>query len=340
MHSNLIYALKNNQIVSIDDVESGLKCDCLCPACGNKLIAKKGNRVMHHFAHYSETNCEYGYETSLHLAAKDILSKAKKMMLPPVRMPPQYSHREDSLLQEAKEITIENVFLEKRFQGFIPDIVVCSGGKQLFVEIFVTHKIDEAKKKKLEDANISTIEIDLSKKDKLISAAELTELLLGDVQEKRWIYNAYANKQMNRLFQRADSLRIEQHGFAMHVMECPINQREWHGIAYANLTHDCYGCSYFVDESDEHVLCTGRTGISCLADLNTDTTTLINRRNVAIQQERNTCIDDGYCPRCGGRLQLRESAYGVFFGCGNYPHCKYTISIDQETGEVCRKNSI
>ena len=163
MHSNLIYALKNNQIVSIDDVESGLKCDCICPACGNKLIAKKGNRVMHHFAHRSETNCEYGYETSLHLAAKDILSKAKKMMLPPVRMPPQYSHREDSLLQEAKEITIENVFLEKHFQGFIPDIVVCSGGKQLFVEIFVTHRIDEAKKKGI-SVNISLLEKELGVK--------------------------------------------------------------------------------------------------------------------------------------------------------------------------------
>ena len=72
---NLIYATRDGSIVSIDDVKSGLKCGCTCPACGELLIAKKGQKMMHHFAHHSGHTCEYGYESSLHLAAKDILSK-------------------------------------------------------------------------------------------------------------------------------------------------------------------------------------------------------------------------------------------------------------------------
>ncbi len=30
------------------------------------------------------------------------------------------------------------------------------------------------------------------------------------------------------------------------------------------------------------------------------------------------------CPRCGGRLIKRNGKYGRFYGCSNYPNCKYT----------------
>lgn len=30
------------------------------------------------------------------------------------------------------------------------------------------------------------------------------------------------------------------------------------------------------------------------------------------------------CPFCGGELQLRSGKYGSFFGCSNYPKCRYT----------------
>lgn len=83
-HSKLIYALKDGNIVSIDEVPSGKECGCVCPACGDELIARKGQKRMHHFAHRSNEDCEYGYESSLHLAAKDILSRSEKMVIPPV----------------------------------------------------------------------------------------------------------------------------------------------------------------------------------------------------------------------------------------------------------------
>ena len=82
--NQLIYALKDGIAMSVENVESGLKCGCICPSCGEPLVAKKGTKRMHHFSHYSGHNCEYGYETSLHLAAKDILSKANRIVLPAV----------------------------------------------------------------------------------------------------------------------------------------------------------------------------------------------------------------------------------------------------------------
>lgn len=35
-------------------------------------------------------------------------------------------------------------------------------------------------------------------------------------------------------------------------------------------------------------------------------------------------VSQGRCPKCGGNLILRNGKYGAFYGCSNYPNCKYT----------------
>ena len=54
----------------------------------------------------------------------------------------------------AKKIDIDRVELEKWYSDVIPDVVVYAGGKQFFVEIYVTHAIDEGKLKKLQEKGI------------------------------------------------------------------------------------------------------------------------------------------------------------------------------------------
>ncbi len=36
------------------------------------------------------------------------------------------------------------------------------------------------------------------------------------------------------------------------------------------------------------------------------------------------------CPKCGKQLTLRDSKNGFFYGCMNYPHCRYTENITEE----------
>lgn len=38
-----------------------------------------------------------------------------------------------------------------------------------------------------------------------------------------------------------------------------------------------------------------------------------------LREKQDTLI----CPKCGGKLVLRSSKYGEFFGCSNYPKCRY-----------------
>ena len=42
------------------------------------------------------------------------------------------------------------------------------------------------------------------------------------------------------------------------------------------------------------------------------------------QIRRDTAVANGKCPHCGGNLVLRNGRYGRFYGCSNYPQCKYS----------------
>lgn len=46
---------------------------------------------------------------------------------------------------------------------------------------------------------------------------------------------------------------------------------------------------------------------------------------IAKEREKEEKLSKGICPRCGGDLVLRKGKYGNFYGCSNYPSCKYTI---------------
>lgn len=60
----------------ISAVNRGLTCDCRCPGCGRRLVAKKGTEVAHHFAHEADAECTSGYETVAHLLAKQIITES------------------------------------------------------------------------------------------------------------------------------------------------------------------------------------------------------------------------------------------------------------------------
>lgn len=42
--------------------------------------------------------------------------------------------------------------------------------------------------------------------------------------------------------------------------------------------------------------------------------------------KRKEMISNRVCPRCGGTLLIRQGKYGSFYGCSNYPKCRYTYN--------------
>lgn len=257
--------MHREKLIHISEAERGKSCDCICPSCNSSLIAKKGEKLAHHFAHSIE-NCEYGYETSLHLAAKEILQESKEIIIPPVVLKFS-SYIENIFLASEKRVPIDRVELEKRFESVVPDVVVYSGGKPLYIEICVTHKVDAEKKKKITEQGISTVEIDLSTRELLRSNDDFKEILLNEVENKTWIYNSYANRKRAELFPSAKRKNVIERGLAFHADYCPKNQRIWNGKSYANVLSDCIYCencidyvkeqNYYYEYIQHYVVCTG-----------------------------------------------------------------------------------
>lgn len=61
------------KIVSVDDVPRGLKCDCHCPSCLGRLVARQGEKNVPHFSHFdrSSEKCEYAFATSVRLMLQE-----------------------------------------------------------------------------------------------------------------------------------------------------------------------------------------------------------------------------------------------------------------------------
>lgn len=108
-------------LVHISEVASGLVCACACPACERRLVARKGARTAHHFAHYGAgEGCGRAVETNAHIWAKQVLERTKKILLPAIEA--EEAGRR-IVTRPAGMFQFEDVRLEKRFGDIEPSRV-------------------------------------------------------------------------------------------------------------------------------------------------------------------------------------------------------------------------
>ena len=174
----LKYGVKDGVLVSVDDVISGLGCCCKCPSCGALLIAKKGKKREHHFAHHSNNDCKTGCESALHLMAKQIPESKKELFVP------EEAGGDGGKVQEFSTVELES----REYPNIIPDVVLKKDDKVLCVEILVTHAVNEEKPAKLTEAKLPTVEIDLGALLDEYDELTVTEVLHNG-RYTTWIYN-------------------------------------------------------------------------------------------------------------------------------------------------------
>ena len=254
------YGLKEGKIVSIEQVESGLKCDCYCPACDGRLIARKGLEKQQHFAHYDSEDCGKGTETIIHKLAKEIISKSKTFKTPALKL-----RNSDITIYEEAEIPIDNVKLEYRLDDIIPDIIIESKGKELLVEITVTHMLCFPKTRTIEEKGFATIEIfakDLYTRlyndgDLFLNDNAFQEEIISGTRYKHWIYNEKIGKVRGELKNNyavrleRKTIKFDEYEYLNFIDNCPVNKRIWKGgykkgKSYANIDVDCPFCEFCV----------------------------------------------------------------------------------------------
>lgn len=173
----------NHKLVYIDDVDNGYTCNCTCPCCGEKLIAKNEGKIReHHFAHSSGTDCVGYRETLLHIWSKQIIQENKKFKIPKyidkdngnlfLKGKNGWHEKKFDLNEQILEFELVEVEERNDINSLQPDIVgVTKDGLRLWIEIFVTHKCGKEKINKIKENGINCIEIkipnEIDNKEKL-----------------------------------------------------------------------------------------------------------------------------------------------------------------------------
>lgn len=176
----LTYALDAyGKMVYIGNVEKrGLSCNCRCPKCNEPLVAKLGyvGGRQRHFAHRKGSDCHGSYMTALHKLAEQIIEEEKAVMAPEYK---EIGRQSLSFVQVEKEQRVERKDLQ-------PDIVgVTKDGLRWIIEIRNTHEVNEAKKAKLRESNITCLEIDVREQ----TLENLKSFILESAENREWINN-------------------------------------------------------------------------------------------------------------------------------------------------------
>ncbi|MDW2322699.1 competence protein CoiA family protein [Vibrio sp. 1159] len=163
---------QNGDVVSIDHVENGRRCNCTCIVCGTPLLARQGTRNHHHFSHVTQCNCDWSGETELHLLAKEVFLTDKCLTFTWLSL---------NSMPYNIDVHFSDVHQEVTLGTLRPDIVGTTiDGERVLIEICVTHPCDSSKIQEYRRQGQNVIEILLPK-----------ELLIGvDVMDVAFVREA------------------------------------------------------------------------------------------------------------------------------------------------------
>ena len=139
----LAYGLAaDGRLAHVAEVVRGLACGCRCPACGGDLVARRGELRAAHFAHHAAGECAGAWKTTLHLLAKEVLSASRSVLLPEAVA--AFGGERDRIAGPTW-FGYDSVREEVDLTSVRPDVVVTGAGRDLLVEVAVTHFCDAEK---------------------------------------------------------------------------------------------------------------------------------------------------------------------------------------------------
>lgn len=178
-------------------VPIGKNCGCVCPACSRPVIAKhcRDGKRRPHFAHAPGAVCASATETSIHLAAKQLIRDRKLFFFPELVASVEITdvrfvvHHATKTVFPALLQDLAQVYLEQAVGAIRPDVLVeIPGLGWAAIEIAVTHFADATKKATLRSLGLAAVEVNLSGvRD---ATFELLEALLFEhCSESTWLYH-------------------------------------------------------------------------------------------------------------------------------------------------------
>ena len=168
--------LPTQRMVQPDHVVNGRACECVCVACGGRLVARQGAIRVWHFAHGVDADCKHATEAAIHRMAKQLIVERGCLFVPAREMSRSiYGKRrvwEETLtvavqlagVQKLHGCELEKTIGTPKTEGefYRPDVLGVLDGHPLAVEILNTHAVDHGKLQWLEQRQYSVVEIGVS----------------------------------------------------------------------------------------------------------------------------------------------------------------------------------
>ena len=197
----LPFALKKGRMVRPGEVDPGLSCGCVCPACKNPLVARKGVKRQPHFAHYVSGECTSGFETAVHRMAKQLICDRLELSIPkwdggpdrdnpPMRIDSAGGRHFGAHVYFAeRKVRLLWALEEKCIGAFRADVAAADDTGDLLIEVRVTHQVQQEKAVTLGAQGFRVLEINLSNvgADVAMDAAEFERIVLWEPGNRSWI---------------------------------------------------------------------------------------------------------------------------------------------------------
>lgn len=163
--------------------------------------------------------------------------------------------------------------------------------------------------------------------------------IYGNSNRDYWTQNIWGNKYSlyNPIFQNKNHIN-----FLMRKFDVMKEKEQWIypivvflGASKLQLSGDC-DCVLWLSELRTYIRSHNQV-VMTIEDCHY-ISKLLQIENIEDKEERKAHNDNvrsaiyyhensvskGICPQCGGKLVFRSGKYGSFYGCSNYPRCRYT----------------
>lgn len=288
----------------ISEVTSGVKCGCICSACGKPLEARKGSVRKHHFAHVSNYECMYASEVAIYRVAADILSDTRCLALPPITISfPAWEH--DECLKGARKVEIEEAIFSCKPLQYPPFLFVTVAKKKLRIlmefENYYSQEDLASFANEARTGGYSSLLFHFPSIDdeSFFVPEHLKSVLTSNVGERRWIRSELTDLWHDRFLSKA--IQPAEWGFGF---ECPIHFGKYRGKYFAR-REDCTRCRFNLAEPP-NCLCLAASGIQRYMDFS-EAPSVLQKRMDDIRRKNDQEIE-----RQEKREQLEKERRTVF----------------------------
>ncbi|MGR7921234.1 hypothetical protein ACU6RQ_09015 [Zobellella denitrificans] len=236
------YGLKEGRLYGPGETARGKECGCVCPGCQRPLVANQGKKKRAYFSHYQVVDCIGGYESAVHLMAKQVIRDHLTVLAPAfgktlTQLLASSEGMQRYVEKEPEWLRFNKVQLEVSAEGSRPDIVGwLTDDTPVYIEVFVTHAVPDDKKERFSEKNMFELDLSHLSQDSIADLEIFTKEVL-ELAPRHWIgcqlYKLWLNNEEQKFSDYINTYREEHMALRQHQKQIVKEREKQHRLELA-----------------------------------------------------------------------------------------------------------